>query len=88
MTKFHRKNSVTEAYFWNGESLGEDAPDWVVWSITCGPQPEWITCKTASGDIHVNEPCWLIRELDGKGCYPCKIDIFKATYEEIENEGS
>ena len=29
---------------------------------------------------------WLVKEPDGIHCYPCKPDIFEATYEPVEEE--
>jgi len=81
--KYRRKVTEVEAWFWDRNAC-DDAPTWANAATEFGPQSGWITCKTKSGDIHVNEPCWLIRELDGVGCYPCKTEIFEATYEAID----
>jgi hypothetical protein len=33
--------------------------------------------------IHAGD--WIIAELDGSGFYPCKPDVFAATYEAVED---
>ena len=36
---------------------------------------------TKHGHVFVSPGDWIIAELDGDGFYPCKPDIFSATYE-------
>ena len=38
--------------------------------------------KTLEGDHHVSEGDWIIRGVQGE-LYPCKPDIFEATYEPV-----
>lgn len=40
--------------------------------------------RTKHGQVFVNPGDWLIAELDGSGFYPCKPDIFTATYEAVD----
>jgi hypothetical protein len=40
--------------------------------------------QTAGGKAIVEDGDWLITEPDGRGHYPCKPDIFAATYEPAE----
>ena len=37
---------------------------------------------TLEGDMRVSSGDWIIRGVQGE-FYPCKPDIFKATYEEV-----
>jgi hypothetical protein len=40
---------------------------------------------TAHGQqAFLEEGDWIIQEPDGRGFYPCKDDIFQATYEAVE----
>jgi hypothetical protein len=41
---------------------------------------------TLEGDLIANENDWIIRGVKGE-LYPCKPDIFEATYEPLESEG-
>lgn len=42
----------------------------------------WVI-KTLEGDMQVSNGDWIITGIQGEK-YPCKQDIFKATYEEVE----
>ena len=84
--KYRRKVTEVEAWFWDRDNFPEDTPMWVLNSTLLGPQPGWITLKTKSGLVHANESCWVVRELDGTGAYPCATEVFEATYEEVKNE--
>lgn len=37
---------------------------------------------TLEGDMHVTQGDWIIRGVQGE-FYPCKPDIFEATYEKV-----
>lgn len=41
---------------------------------------KWISFKTLEGDMRANIGDWVIRGIKGE-FYPCKPDIFDATYE-------
>lgn len=40
--------------------------------------------QTAGGTAFLWPGDWIIAEPDGRGYYPCKPDIFAATYEPVE----
>ncbi len=42
--------------------------------------------QTAGGKALVEAGDWLITEPDGRGHYPCKPDIFAATYEAADGQ--
>ena len=42
----------------------------------------YIVIKTLEGDMSVSEGDWIITGIRGEK-YPCKPDIFKATYERV-----
>ena len=82
MSKFRKKPVVIEAVQFDGTSANdpcgvfrrdEDASPYVV---TIHGQP----CYIKSGD-------WIIPEPDGVHYYPCKPDIFEATYEPVSSVG-
>lgn len=43
-----------------------------------------LDIPTLEGTMRANENDWIIKDVAGE-IYPCKPDIFKQTYEEIEN---
>lgn len=77
MPKYRKRPVVVEAEQWfpgkevNGVNKPEDElPGYYV--------------KTAHMQIVFLEPGdWVIAEPDGRGFYPCKDDIFRATYEPV-----
>lgn len=66
-------------------SVGGD----VVRSIAWEPGPPKatkvtiVTISTLEGDMVAHHGDWIIRGVSGE-LYPCKNDIFKATYEEVD----
>lgn len=87
MPKYRKKPVVIEAVQWLGKQ------------IVCPPGPEWFNeaeeadviqlagdvlhIKTLEGPLRANIGDWIIRGVKGE-IYPCKPDIFAATYEEAE----
>ena len=81
MARFRKKPIVIEAEqfhpvtdplpFWNRGACNFDGDRWFV--VTAHGQETIIV----DGD-------WIIPEPDGRGFYPCKPDIFEATYELVE----
>lgn len=43
----------------------------------------WLTIATLEGDMKAQPGDWIIRGVKGE-VYPCKPDIFEATYEKVE----
>lgn len=43
-----------------------------------------ILVKTLEGDLHASPGDWIIKGLRGE-FYPCKPDIFEATYDNVED---
>lgn len=48
-----------------------------------GKTPIGVGIKTLEGFMIVNEGDWIIKGVKGE-FYPCKPDIFEATYEKVE----
>lgn len=53
-------------------------------AIVCPPQPY---IETIEGDMAVSPGDWVITGVKGER-YPCKPDIFEATYEQVGDEES
>jgi hypothetical protein len=54
------------------------------WQVT-GRADVQITVRTLEGDMLARTGDWLIRGVAGE-VYPCRADIFAATYEEATDE--
>lgn len=89
--KYRKKPVVIEAFKWNGEELGEEAPKWLreafadgaAWYTTPGFPAEVMEIETLEGIMRARPGDWIIKGVQGE-FYPCKPDIFEATYEAVE----
>lgn len=88
MPKFRKKPVVIEAIRYTGRNCAEVA-------IFCGDNPNDCcdgTCDgtagwgiaTLEGNMVADPGDWIIRGVKGE-LYPCKPDIFDATYEPMED---
>jgi len=83
MTQFRKKPVVIEAMQWDGtrESY-EDIARWsnlaVQWSVSASA----LLINTLEGTLAASRSDWIIRGVKGE-FYPCKPDIFEATYDPI-----
>lgn len=99
MAKFRKKPAVVEAWQWLFNEDQEDSPSWInnaqhKWpSIGCiafepdhseGPR---ICIATLEGVMLARPGDFIIQGVQGE-LYPCKPDIFEATYEPVTEEGS
>lgn len=93
MAKQYRKKPVIiEAVKWTGENVDE-----VLNHGNSGPAPSWgddfkintdaktVEILTMEGTMSARIGDWIIRGIKGE-FYPCKPDIFEATYEQVANE--
>ena len=91
MPKFRKKPVVIEAF-----RLGEEWPDWWADKVTANevtphnidPRkvfggPDYALIHTLEGVMRAEKDDWVIRGVKGE-VYPCKPDIFAATYEPAE----
>jgi len=90
--KFRKKPVVIEAMqlttenFWKVYDWIDDGPGVKEWSW-CEPLDlsgeRYIAIRTLEGVIRASEDDWVIKGIAGE-FYPCKPDIFAATYEPAE----
>lgn len=96
MAKFRKKPVVIEAVRWDGKNWQEvydftRTEDGL--SLTTGPHPQiedygrvgdkiCCTVETPEGLMTARQGDWIIRGVKGE-FYPCKPDIFEATYEPV-----
>lgn len=93
--KFRKKPVVIEAVRWTGLNIEEVMP--FFGDISKLPNPEgWVTpgightpgmgtldIPTLEGMMIASAGDWIIKGIKGE-FYPCKPDIFEATYEQVE----
>jgi hypothetical protein len=87
MAKFRKKPVVIEAWCNTGDlPHRSQMPYWLkeamengnVW-FSGGFQP-WFTISTLEGEMRADYGDWIIQGVQGE-LYPCKPDIFEATYD-------
>ncbi len=85
MAKYRKKPVVIEA-----EQFTEENKDKAFNFITCTVCPTFnsamvpeIIIQTLEGEITASLGDWIIKGIQGE-FYPCKPDIFEATYEKVE----
>lgn len=91
MAMYRKKPVVIEARSWNGTALeASDLIDWILegggTARYHGPATEeelFIAIDTREGTMRAEQFDWIIRGVKGE-FYPCKPDIFEATYEAVE----
>lgn len=90
INRYRKKPVVIEAFQYKGNGNFEDAalPEWLweafeseILKPTNGRDPLRVT--TLEGDVVVAPGDYIIRGVKGE-LYPCKADIFEATYELAE----
>ena len=88
MGKYRKKPVVIEAYQWTGDNTQEiinfvslDGKLSAEGSDNAIPH---LYIDTLEGRMTVTKNDWIIKGVQGE-FYPCKPDIFEATYEEVED---
>ena len=81
MPKYRKKPLVIEALLWTGGNMDQMAE-------FMGSQPHYdrgggISIKTLEGRMRAATGDWVIKGIKNE-LYPCKPDIFAATYELVE----
>ena len=91
MAKYRKKPVVVEAVQVTAEMRRNYGPfpEWALPSMAGGRtekivNSEWLSVVTLEGEMNVSDGDWLIRGVKGE-VYPCKPDIFAATYEPVED---
>lgn len=96
MAKFRKKPVVIEAVQWEGR-WPDSPPDWLAEAGRQGKAysdqrsederdpPFAIFIETLEGTHRGDPGDWIIRGVKGE-LYPCKPDIFAATYDPVESE--
>lgn len=85
MPRFRKKPVEIEAWQLTRETLG-DVMKWCggrYWSRPPMRAVTGLTIPTLEGDLQASYGDWIIRGVNGE-FYPCKPDIFEATYDPVE----
>jgi hypothetical protein len=88
MSKYRKKPIVIEAHLWNGDiealiGWAESFPHKAAIRFDLGAL---VVIETLEGNMTAQKGDWIIRGVKGE-LYPCKPDIFAATYEPVEESG-
>lgn len=84
MSKFRKKPVVIEAVQWTGGNPNEvKAFTGVQATIEYRDVEQTLSIPTLEGVMTASAGDWIIRGVQGE-LYPCKPDIFAATYEPVD----
>lgn len=87
MSKFRKKPVVIEAWQHkvsdDGKTVDRDYPAWLLPHIDAERVGGGFSIKTLEGTMFASPNDWIIQGVKGE-LYPCKPDIFTATYEPVE----
>ena len=83
MEKYRKKPVVIEAVQFNGRDNSGDVLEFTDWqAVFTGNSIDdcWLEIPTLEGTMKARPGDWIIKGVNGE-FYPCKPDIFAATYE-------
>ena len=96
--RYRKKPVVIEAVQWDGTSGGANTViDWIndnegCARYRCAPggctgteEGHRVAIETLEGTMFADAGDWIIRGVQGE-FYPCKSDIFEATYERVDDD--
>lgn len=90
MSKFMKRPVVIEAFQWTGDEHQQESPEWADEAVRLGTvrfekigTPDVaLLIDTLEGTHRANRGDYIIRGVKGE-LYPCKPDIFAATYDPV-----
>ncbi|MEK5414483.1 hypothetical protein [Paenibacillus sp. FSL L8-0708] len=83
MSRYRKKPVVIDAFKWTGDPDQTEDPQWIIERIKMGQVSfanGLMYIKTLEGIMESQPGDYIIRGVKGE-IYPCKPDIFEATYE-------
>jgi hypothetical protein len=83
MGKYRKKPVVIEAMQYSGANVQEIIAFTGGQAIKNGGKSDYMTIPTLEGDHIATTGDFIIKGIKGE-FYPCKPDIFEATYEEVQ----
>lgn len=89
MTSYRKKPVEIEAHKLSNEETVSDWPMWLSDRLETGDvglnEDGSINIRTLEGTMRGEVGDWIIQGVKGE-IYPCKPDIFEATYDKVEND--
>jgi hypothetical protein len=93
MAKYRKRPVVIEAFQWTADENQTDDPVWIVEAIRQdkvhfeneGTLEVAMIVHTLEGRMKANRGDYIIKGVKGE-IYPCKPDIFEATYDIVEDK--
>lgn len=82
MAQFRKKPVVIDAWQFTGFDAINSMPSWAAAKTHDKRGSENLFIHTLEGTMEASPGDWLIRGVKGE-VYPCKPDIFEATYEQV-----
>lgn len=86
--KFRKKPVVIEAFQWQPDRPATDCPEWFIRAVDIWAAGVFkvadgsVGIRTLEGEMRAMPQDWIIQGVKGE-IYPCKPDIFEATYEAV-----
>lgn len=92
MPKFRKKSIVIEAYQFSNRIGTDTRPAWIIEARDAGKvkvtqpreAPAFMEIQTLEGVMRAEVDDWIIKGVKGE-IYPCKPDIFAATYDAADD---
>ena len=85
--KYRKKPIVIEAFQFHSPLKTLSAPTWFIEAMLIGNLFRFsngnLGIRTLEGTLTVSDGDWIIQGVQGE-LYPCKPDIFNATYEKVD----
>ena len=85
MARYRKKPVVIDAFRLDGKECVTSAPAWFGTPDAASIVDDGLILRTLEGDMLARWGDWVIRGVKGE-FYPCKPDIFEATYEPATEE--
>lgn len=93
MGYYRKKPVVIEAFKWTGGPDQTEDPEWMITALNHeeayfegkGSPSVVMKIKTLEGVMTAQQGDWIIKGVKGE-IYPCKPDIFEATYEPVTDK--
>jgi hypothetical protein len=82
MPKFRKKPVVIDAVQYSGANVQEIIDFTEGQALKNGGKSDYMTIPTLEGDHTATTGDWIIKGVKGE-FYPCKPDIFEATYDPV-----
>lgn len=89
--RFRKKPIVIEAFKWTGDVDQTEDPEWIVEAIkekrvifvNVGSPQVMMQIETLEGWMFADLGDYIIKGIKGE-IYPCKANIFEATYDKVD----